>query len=116
METKHCLSLSAAPLLADSIHYRRLVGKLIYLTITRPDLAYPVHILSQFMQNPTEEHLSATLRLLRYLKAAPAQGILFPSKSDLQLCAFCDGDWATCPLTRRSITGHCVMLGPYVIS
>ncbi|CAM8953513.1 unnamed protein product [Rhodiola kirilowii] len=116
MKTKHSLSLSTAPLLADSLHYRRLIGKLIYLTITRPDLAYPVHILSQFMQHPTEEHLSAALRLLRYLKAAPAQGLLFPSNSDLQLRAFCDADWAACPLTRRSITGHCVMLGPCVIS
>ncbi|CAM8999728.1 unnamed protein product [Rhodiola kirilowii] len=116
MKPKHTLSLSTTPLLADSLHYRRLVGKLIYLTITRPDLAYPVHIISQFMQHPTEEHLSAAFRLLRYIKAAPAQGIFFPSKSDLQLQAFCDADWAACPLTRRSITGHCVMLGPSVIS
>ncbi|CAM8963494.1 unnamed protein product [Rhodiola kirilowii] len=68
------------------------------------------------MQHPTEEHLSAALRLHRYLKAAPAQGILFPSKSDLQLQAFCDADWAACPVTRRSITGHCVMIGPCIIS
>ncbi|CAM8908070.1 unnamed protein product [Rhodiola kirilowii] len=116
MKPKHTLSLSTTPLLADSLHYRRLVGKLIYLTITRPDLAYPAHILSQFMQHPTEEHLSAALRLLRYIKAAPAQGIFFPSQSDLQLQAFCNADWAACPLTRRSITGHCVMLGPSVIT
>ncbi|CAM8993843.1 unnamed protein product [Rhodiola kirilowii] len=113
---KHNLSMSTAPILNDQLQYRRLVGKLIYLTITRPDLAYPVHILSQFMQHPTEDHQSAALRLLRYVKAAPAQGILFPACSDLQLKAFCDADWAACPLTRRSITGHCVMLGPCVIS
>ncbi|CAM9000444.1 unnamed protein product [Rhodiola kirilowii] len=116
MQTKHNLSLSTTLDLSDSLHYRRLVGKLIYLTITRPDLAYPVHILSQYMQKPTEEHLTATLRVLRYVKAAPAQGILFPSSSDLQLRAFCDADWAACPLTRGSITGHCVMLGHCIIS
>ncbi|CAM8959948.1 unnamed protein product [Rhodiola kirilowii] len=113
---KHNLSMSTSPAVSDPLHYRRLVGKLIYLTITRPDLAYPVHILSQFMQHPTEDHQAAALRLLRYVKAAPAQGILFPARSDLQLKAFCDADWAACPLTRRSITGHCVMLGPCIIS
>ncbi|CAM8908938.1 unnamed protein product [Rhodiola kirilowii] len=117
MKTKHNLSLSTSPLLVDSLHYRRLIGKLTYLTITRPDLAYPVHILSQFMQNPTKEHLSAALRLLGYLKAAPAQGILFPSKSNLQLQAFFDADWAACPVTRslteseyRSMAAACCEL------
>ncbi|CAM8956775.1 unnamed protein product [Rhodiola kirilowii] len=64
MEVKHKLGLSTEPALADPLPYRRLVGKLIYLTITRPDLAYPVHILSQFMQSPSEDHLGAAHRLL----------------------------------------------------
>ncbi|CAM8984783.1 unnamed protein product [Rhodiola kirilowii] len=116
MHLKHNLSLSTAPALEDSLHYRRLVGKLIYMTITRPDLAYPVHILSQYMQHPTTDHLAAAIRVLRYVKGAPAQGILFPAKSDLTLRAFCDADWAACPLTRRSITGYCVQLGSCIIS
>ncbi|CAM8972042.1 unnamed protein product [Rhodiola kirilowii] len=116
LELKHKLSLSTEPLLADPLPYRRLVGKLIYLTITRPDLAYPVHILSQFMQSPTEEHLRAAHRLLRFIKGAPAQGIFFPSQSDLLLRAFCDADWAACPVTRRSITGYCVLLGSCIVS
>ncbi|CAM8966812.1 unnamed protein product [Rhodiola kirilowii] len=116
MRLKHNLSMSAAVVMTDPLHYRRLVAKLIYLTITRPDLAYSVHILSQFMQHPTEEHHTAALRLLRYVKAAPAQGIYFSAISDLTLSAYCDADWAACPLTRRSITGHCVLLGPCAIS
>ncbi|CAM8937957.1 unnamed protein product [Rhodiola kirilowii] len=116
MHLKHKLSLSEEPLLSDALPYRKLVGKLIYMSITRPDLAYPIHILSQYMQSPTEEHMRAALRLLRYIKNAPAQGILFPASSSLQLHAFCDADWAACPLTRRSITGHCVLLGSSVIS
>ncbi|CAM8962427.1 unnamed protein product [Rhodiola kirilowii] len=116
MHLKQNLSLSTASVLEDPLHYRRLVGKLIYMTITRPDLAYPVHILSQFMQHPTADHLTAALRVLRYIKGTPAQGILFPAKSDLTLRAFCDADWAACPLTRRSITGHCVKLGSCIIS
>ncbi|CAM8910995.1 unnamed protein product [Rhodiola kirilowii] len=116
MTLKHNLSMSAAAVMTDPLHYRRLVGKLIYLTITRPDLAYSVHILSQFMQHPTEDHHTAALRLLRYVKAAPAQGIYFPAISDFTLSAYCDADWTACPLTRRSITGHCVLLGPCAIS
>ncbi|CAM8954005.1 unnamed protein product [Rhodiola kirilowii] len=57
MESKHNLGLSTASLIPDAAIYRRLVGRLIYLTITRPDLAFPVHVLSQFMQAPTEDHL-----------------------------------------------------------
>ncbi|CAM8954036.1 unnamed protein product [Rhodiola kirilowii] len=116
MHLKHNLSLSIAPALEDSLHYRRLVGKLIYMTITRPDLAYPVHMLSQFMQHPTTDHLAAAIRVVRYVKGASAQGILFPAISDLTFRVFCDADWAACPLTRRSITGYCVQLGSCIIS
>ncbi|CAM8883274.1 unnamed protein product [Rhodiola kirilowii] len=116
MNAKHKLSLSTEALLLDALPYRKLVGKLIYMSITRPDLAYPIHILSQYMQSPTEEHMRAALRLLRYIKAAPAQGILFSADLSLQLQAFCDADRAACPLTRRSITGHCVLLGSSIIS
>ncbi|CAM8913179.1 unnamed protein product [Rhodiola kirilowii] len=116
MELKHRLSLSTAPLLDDPLQYRQLVGKLIYLTITRPHLAYTVHVLSQFMQKPSIEHMQAATRVLRFIKRAPTQGLFFPAKSDLTLNAFCDADWASCPLTRKSITGYCITLGPCAIS
>ncbi|CAM9001561.1 unnamed protein product [Rhodiola kirilowii] len=116
MESKHNLGTSAAPLLPDAAVYRRLVGRLIYLTITLPDLAFPVHVLSQFMQAPNEDHLQAAHRVLRYIKLAPAQGLLFSSSNDLRLVAYCDADWASCPVTRRSVTGYCMMLGKSVVS
>ncbi|CAM8999359.1 unnamed protein product [Rhodiola kirilowii] len=106
IELKHKLSLSTEPLLSDPLQYQRLIGKLIYMTITRPDLSYPVHILSQFMQQPTTKHLRAAHRVLRYIKGAPAQGLFFSADSTLQLQGFCDADWAACPVTRRSVTGH----------
>ncbi|CAM8878685.1 unnamed protein product [Rhodiola kirilowii] len=116
LETKHELSLSTASALLDPTIYRKLVGKLIYLTVTRPDLAFSVHILSQFMANPTEDHLRAAHRLLRYIKSAPAQGIFFSANSNLSLRGFCDADWASCPLTRRSVTGYCMLIGSSVVS
>ncbi|CAM8928890.1 unnamed protein product [Rhodiola kirilowii] len=116
MEIKHGLSLSSATPLEDPLSYRRLVGRLLYLAVTRPDLAYPVHILSQFMQQPTIDHLNAAHKVLRYIKGAPAQGIFFSGKSTISLSAYCDADWAACPLTRRSLSGYCVLLGSSLIS
>jgi hypothetical protein len=103
-------------LLKDASQYRRLVGRLIYLTIIRPDLAYAVHILSQFMDKPRQPHLEAAHKVLRYIKQAPGQGILLPSKGSLELRAYCDADWARCKDTRRSTTGYCFFLGHAPIS
>ncbi|CAM8998695.1 unnamed protein product [Rhodiola kirilowii] len=97
MDSKHKLGLSTAPELSDPTSYRRLVGQLIYLTNTRPDLAYSVHILSQFMNKPTQDHLTTAHKVLRYLKGAPARGIFYPSNQQLTLEAYCDADWAACP-------------------
>ncbi|CAM8982071.1 unnamed protein product [Rhodiola kirilowii] len=88
MDPKHNLSLSSTPALADPAIYRRLVGQLIYLTVTRPDLAYSVHILSQFMAIPRKEHLQAAHRVLRYLKSGPTQGLFYPSNQPLLITAF----------------------------
>ena len=87
-----------------------------YLTVTSLDLTYVVHVLSQFMQSPREEHLDAAYRVVRYLKKGPGQGIVLKADNDLQLYCYSDSDWASCPLTRRSISGCCVKLGTSPIS
>ena len=102
--------------LQDGDQFRRLVGKLLYLTIIRPDINYVVQLLSQFLQQPTNEHMKAALNVLRYLKSAPGQGILMAYASTAQLTAFYDSDWASCPDTRRSTTGYCILLGKSPIS
>ncbi|XP_058727162.1 uncharacterized mitochondrial protein AtMg00810-like [Vicia villosa] len=100
----------------DPSQYRRLIGQFIYLLNTRPDISYAVQQLSQHMQQPTEVHFAVAMRVLRYLKNSPAQGIMFPATSTLQLKAFSDSDWATCPETRRFVTGFCIYLGDSLIS
>ncbi|WKA05692.1 hypothetical protein VitviT2T_023641 [Vitis vinifera] len=103
-------------LLKDQGCYRRLVGRLIYLTVSRPDITYAVHVLSRFMHQPRKAHMEAAFRVVRYLKNAPGQGLFFSSNNDFRLRAYCDSDWAGCPLTRRSTTGYYVFLGPSLIS
>ena len=88
MEENHKLALAQGHLLTNSTRYRRLIGRLIYLTITRHDLIYAIHILSQFMQTPREEHMEAARRVLRYLKGTAGQGILLRTATDLHLVGF----------------------------
>jgi hypothetical protein len=92
-------------LLLDPFLYRQLVGSLIYLTITRPDISYVVHIVSKFMQSPRHLHLAAVGRIIRYLIRSPTRGLFFPTQSTLNLTAYSDADWAGSPDTRKSTTG-----------
>ncbi|CAM8965458.1 unnamed protein product [Rhodiola kirilowii] len=116
MDIKQKLALSTANPLPDPTEYRKIVGKLVYLHVTRPDIAFPVHMLSQFLAAPTTEHLQAATRVLRFLKNAPAQGLFYPAGAPLSLEAFCDADWASCPLTRRSTSGYGIKLGNCLVS
>ncbi|XP_024013200.1 uncharacterized protein LOC112087523 [Eutrema salsugineum] len=94
MEQNHKLATDEGQFFHDSERYRWLVGHLVYLTYTCPELSYAVHMLAQFMQKPRTKHWEAAIRVVKYLKGS-----------------YCDSDWATCPMTRRSLKGFIVMLG-----
>ncbi|XP_072072082.1 uncharacterized mitochondrial protein AtMg00810-like [Arachis hypogaea] len=96
--------------------YRQLVGGLVYLTVTRPDIAYPVHVLSPFLSAPRTTHYAAVLRILRYIKGTLFHGLYFSAHSSLSLQAYSDADWAGDPTDRRSTTGYCLFLGDALIS
>ena len=102
--------------LSDTTLYRQLVGSLIYLTVTRPDISYAIHVVSQFMAAPRSPHYVAVLRILRYLKGTIFDGLHFSSHSSLTLQAYSDADWVGDPTDRRSTTGYCFLLGDYLIS
>lgn len=103
-------------LLADASVYQRLIGKLLYLTITRPAISYTVQTLSQFMQQPKRSHWEAAIRVVKYLKLAPGQGILMSSSSSHELTCWCDAEWAACPNTRRFVTCYLVKFGSSLVS
>ena len=103
-------------LLVDPTVYRRLVGSLVYLTITRPDISYAVNVVSQFMTTPRHQHLVAVKRIIRYILGSPTGGLFFPIGTPLTLTAYSDADWAGCPNTRRSMTRLCIYLGEALIS
>nr|XP_016452318.1 PREDICTED: uncharacterized protein LOC107776883 [Nicotiana tabacum] len=113
-EFSHCTSMSSpldpstklkaseGSLLTDPTQYRKLVGKLNFLTNTRLDIAYSIQHLSQYMQSPRDSHLKVAMHMLRYLKGDPGLGIFLSNSADYRLRAFCDSDWAACPETRKS--------------
>ncbi|KAD2804249.1 hypothetical protein E3N88_37626 [Mikania micrantha] len=100
----------------DAGQYRRLVGRLLYLQATRPDIVYSVNLLSQFVADPRQPHFDAALRVVRYLKTTLGQGILLPKEGGLKLVAYSDSDWMGCPFTRRSRTGYLLLLGGAPVS
>ena len=87
--------------------YQRLVGRLIYLSHTRPDIGFSLSVVSQFMNNPTEEHMEAVNRILRYLKMTPGKGLLYKKNDKRTIEVFLDADWAGDLTDRRSTSGYC---------
>lgn len=103
-------------ILDDAGPYQKLVGRLLYLTMTRVDIAYVVQVLSQFMHKPKQSHMEAALRVVRYIKAEPGLGLLMPSEDANKLTAYCDSDWRGCIESRRFVTGYIVMFGNVLVS
>uniref|UniRef100_A0A453HZ26 Reverse transcriptase Ty1/copia-type domain-containing protein n=3 Tax=Aegilops tauschii subsp. strangulata TaxID=200361 RepID=A0A453HZ26_AEGTS len=115
MELNVNLRASDGELLSDPTRYRHLVGSLVYLAVTRPDISYPVHILSQFVSAPTSVHYSH-LHVLRYLRGTISHRLFFPRSSSLQLQAYSDATWASDPSDRCSLSAYCAFLGGSLIS
>lgn len=100
----------------DKEMYQRLVGRLIYLFHTTPNIAFAVSVVSQFMHNPKEVHLLATHRILQYLKGTPGKGILFKRNESATLEAYTNVDYAGSATDRRSTTGYCTFLGGNLVT
>lgn len=110
------LTTDDGPILSDITAYRRLIGRLLYLILSRPDITFVVHMLSQFFAKPRLPPLQAFHALIRYLKSNPGQDLFFFASSSLQARAFSDTDWGSCSDSRRSTAGFCVFLGDSLVS
>ncbi|PLW15159.1 hypothetical protein PCASD_14593 [Puccinia coronata f. sp. avenae] len=102
---------------ALGVNYRALVGSLNYLAIlTRPDIAYSVSKLSQFLEQPGISHFRAAVQVFRYLHHTKSLGLLFGTGGSEPLIISVDADWGNCPDTRRSHTGYLATLNHHIIS
>ncbi|XP_020523867.1 uncharacterized protein LOC110007393 [Amborella trichopoda] len=90
--------------LPDPTFYSQLVGKLIYLTISRSDIAYAVHMVSQFLSASCSVHLAVVLRIIHYISDTHHQALFFSSSTSLELWAYTDSDFAGNPSDRKSTT------------
>ncbi|CAM8883002.1 unnamed protein product [Rhodiola kirilowii] len=112
----HLQLTKSGELFDDPERCRRLVGKLNYLRMTRPDIAYPVSVVSQYMSSPTVDHWKAVEQILGYLKGSPGRGIVYGSHGHENIECFSDADWAGSKEDRRSTSGYGIMFGGNLIS
>ena len=101
---------------ADWKVYRSLIGSLLYLTISRPDILFAVNYLSRFMQEPSQTHFMAAKRILRYLQGTKNLGMHFAKNRENKLVGFTDSDWAGSDECMMSTSGYCFALGVNVFS
>ncbi|KAH9782897.1 retrovirus-related pol polyprotein from transposon RE1 [Citrus sinensis] len=110
------LSAEGGKQFSDPTLYRSIVGALLYVTITRPEISYAVHRLSQYMQNPLQPHWLGCKRILRYLQGTADYGIYYTTKGRMTLTGYTDADWANNIDDRKSTGGYCIYLGNNLIS
>ena len=100
----------------DVTSYRGMIGSLLYLTASRPDIMYATCLCARFQADPRDLHLIAVKRILRYLKGTPNLGIWYPKKSGFNLIGYTDSDYAGSVVDRKSTSGSCQFLGGRLIS
>ncbi|GJZ70573.1 hypothetical protein Tco_0634123 [Tanacetum coccineum] len=100
----------------DEHMYRLMIGLLMYLTSSRPDIMFVVCLCARFQLNPKVSHLHAMKRIFRYLKSQPKLGLWYPKDSPFDLVAYTDSDHAGASLDRKSTIGGCQFLGFRLIS
>ncbi|XP_021734151.1 uncharacterized protein LOC110700876 [Chenopodium quinoa] len=110
------LSTHEGIIMNDPEKYRSLIGKLLYLNLSRPNISFSVQQLSQFMSCPREPHWQAALHVVKYLKGTSDWGLFYPNNSPFRMVDYCDADNGSCTFSGRSLTGYCIFLGACLVS
>ena len=102
----HHLAIYQYQVLTNTKRYQRLVGRLIYLSLTRPDIAYAVSVVSQFMRAPSEDQMAAVMRILSYLKEVPGKWLMYRKHRHIDVKGYTNANWAGNISNRRSTSGY----------
>jgi hypothetical protein len=116
MPTNGHLDLNEEGKSADQKVCRSMIGSLLYLCASRPDIMLSVCMCARFQANPKEYHLMAVKRILRYLVHTPNLGLWYPKGSTFDLLGYSDSDYVGCKVDRKSTSGTCQFLGRYLVS
>jgi len=116
MPTNGHLDLNEDGKAVDQKVYRSMIGSLLYLCASRPDIMLSVCMCARFQANPKECHLMAVMRILRYLVLTPNLGLWYPKGSSFDLLGYSDSDYADCKVDRKSTTGTCQFLGRSLVA
>ena len=100
---------------SDPQKYKRLVGKLNYLTITCPDISFAISVMSQFLISTCLDHWNEVIRILKYIKVSLAKGLLYGHSNHIKVVCYSDVYW-TGSSNRRCTSGYCVFIGGNLIS
>ncbi|XP_050902766.1 uncharacterized mitochondrial protein AtMg00810-like [Lathyrus oleraceus] len=100
----------------DPGRYLRLVGKLDYLTLTRPDISFSISVVSQFLNSPCDNHCEAIIRILKYTKGSLGKWLIFCDRDNTDIIGYSDVDWVEDASDRRSTSDYCVFIGGNLIS
>ena len=108
MPTNGHLDLDEGGKSVDQTLYHSMIGSLLYLTASRPDIMFRVCMCARFQANPKESHISAVKRILRYLKHTPSISLWYPKGASFTLLGYSDSDFAGCRVDRKSTSGGCL--------
>jgi hypothetical protein len=116
MGTNGILDSDTSRNMVDQKLYRSIIGSLLYVNASRPDVMFSVCMCARYQSSPRESHLIATKRILRYLKHTKDVGLWYPKGSNFELIGYSDSDYEGCKINRKSTSGTCQLLGRSLVS